>query len=104
MSTVVIKFQRLIPRTSPPDGYHSCYVLAGLVATQFRNDYSATSNTGGSGELDWAMHWISSTLDGDAGVEIFSDVNKLVAVHPIYVIPWGAVERCYELFGEKEGF
>ena len=89
------------------DAYHSCYVLAGLSSTQYFNNYSSTAGTGEGGTLDSATHWMSATKDvlvnGATGEEL-DEEDRLAAIHPIYVIPWGAVDRCHDYFSQKNGF
>ena len=58
--------------------------------------------------LDSAFRWHSSRKipsgKEDKAEELVDAVDTLISLHPIYVIPWGAVERCYGLFSQKAGF
>ncbi|KAL2040809.1 hypothetical protein N7G274_006267 [Stereocaulon virgatum] len=91
-----------------PDAYHTCYTLAGLSATQHYSCYSGTRNAEAGYPLNSAFHWDSSKKgpqrDMNKG-EDFGDARTMLgSLHPIYVIPWGAVERCHGLFSQKTRF
>ena len=90
-----------------PDAYHSCYILAGLSSTQYFHDYAVTDGTGEGGTLSSAMHWISSprpVIADRGGEDLIDEEDKVAAVHPIYVIPWSAVDRCHTYFSQKQSF
>ena len=98
---------KLILYYSYPDAYHSCYILAGLSSTQYSNSYSVTDRTEGRGTLNSAMQWMSNPKDvnADQGSEhLIDEEDRLEAVHPIYVIPWSAVDRCHSHFSQKQSF
>ena len=58
--------------------------------------------------LESAFAWESSKEDSDGpkneALELIDAEDTLNSLHPIYVIPWGVVERCHELFSKKTGF
>lgn len=72
------------------DSYHSCYVLAGLSATQhhhYRTDQSVSS----SEIFSSAFSWRSSPNRAEDNV--FEKSDRLAPFHPVYVIPHQAAER-----------
>ncbi len=91
-----------------PDAYHSCYVLAGLSSTQYYNYFTADcGDTRSVDSLDSALRWTSSaiSLGQESGKERFVDAEDVLEpLHPIFVIPWAAVEECRQLFRHKRGF
>ena len=90
-----------------PDAYHSCYTLVGLSSTQHRNYVTKKWDTESGYPLDSAFHWASeriSAKDEHEEEELFDAEDKLESIHPIYVIPCAAVERCRKLFNQKVGF
>ncbi|CAI7659899.1 unnamed protein product [Penicillium crustosum] len=71
------------------DSYHTCYVMAGLSATQnhhYRTDSSIASNNFTS-----SFSWKSSP-NRDPG-NVFSRGDRLEPMHPLYVIPHKAAEQ-----------
>ncbi|KAL9601943.1 MAG: hypothetical protein Q9219_002167 [cf. Caloplaca sp. 3 TL-2023] len=87
-----------------PDGYHTCYTLAGLSATQYYTYYTAEARLEIPTALRDAFQWTSSPygirdMSGD-----LEPHNQLTAIHPIFVIPWRSVERAISWFGKKETF
>ena len=91
-----------------PDGYHSCYVLAGLSSTQYFNDCAAASSIFEGGPLDAAMHWMShaknQSEDGSGDKKMIDEEDRVAAVHPVFVIPFRAVSECHDYFSRKTGF
>ncbi|KAJ5776084.1 uncharacterized protein N7511_001095 [Penicillium nucicola] len=70
------------------DSYHTCYVLAGLSATQhnhYRTDLSASS-----GGFASAFSWKSTPSRAEDNV--FGKYDRLEPLHPLYVIPHKAAE------------
>ncbi|CAI7606847.1 unnamed protein product [Penicillium bialowiezense] len=71
------------------DSYHTCYVLAGLSATQnhhYRTDSSVVSDGFSS-----AFSWKSSPIHREDNV--FSKGDRLAPLHPLYLIPHKDAER-----------
>lgn len=92
-----------------PDAYHSCYVLAGLSSTQHYNYSTGDPDDPGTFDsLDSALRWSSSAISSEYerghGEKLVDAAGKLEALHPIFVIPWAAVDRCSTWFGQKTGF
>ena len=91
-----------------PDAYHSCYVLAGLSSTQNYNYFTGDSdNSRNVDSVDSGLQWRSAakTCGQESGDGSLVDAeDKLEALHPIFVIPWDAVERCSKFSGQKTGF
>ncbi|KAL8967818.1 MAG: hypothetical protein Q9197_005218 [Variospora fuerteventurae] len=61
-----------------------------------------------SGAEDDAFQWASLPRSSVAGKqtepEITEAEDRLVPIHPIYVIPWPAVERAVSWYQEKRDF
>ena len=60
-----------------------------------------------SDALGWALGWSSSRIVSvfESGDEELVDAeDRLEPLHPIFVIPWTAVERCSQQFSQKTGF
>lgn len=91
-----------------PDAYHSCYVLAGLSSTRYYNYFTGDSNDARTVDsLDSALRWTWSAISSgeESGKGSFFDAeDNLEPLHPIFVIPWAAVERCSNVFRQKTGF
>lgn len=91
-----------------PDAYHSCYVLAGLSSTQYYNYFTGQSDEAKTVDsLDSALRWsslaISSGHESGNGRPVDAE-NQVEPLHPIFVIPWAAVDRCSQHFSQKTGF
>ena len=58
--------------------------------------------------LSSAFTWESSKERSDGtkneALELINAEDTLDSLHPVYVVPWGVVERCHELFSKKTGF
>lgn len=91
-----------------PDGYHTCYTLAGLSATQHHTYYREASGDTTSTGLNDAFHWASCPRGLMTAKQTEPDItnieDRLPPIHPIYVIPWPAVERAASWYQSKEGF
>jgi len=88
------------------DAYHSCYALAGLSSAQHRNEF-VLSTEPGSDPVGYAFAWMHSeayTLQRPAEEQIFEEEDTVEPIHPIYVIPFAAVEQTRAWFSNKEGF
>ena len=95
-----------------PDGYHSCYSLAGLSAAQntwtFDNEPDVRENgTDGieRASLDAAFRWrpTAPTVEQMRGLA-FDEEDRLEFVHPVFVIPTSAVDRARKQFEHVVGF
>ncbi|KAI4108117.1 MAG: hypothetical protein LQ339_002389 [Xanthoria mediterranea] len=84
-----------------PDSYHTCYVLAGLSSAQHYNYYKKNEKDNGLPELGDAFRWAS--LPYRSSYET-GDGSRLRPIHPIYVIPWSAVEDTREYFEQQGQF
>ncbi|KAL8697474.1 MAG: hypothetical protein Q9224_002291 [Gallowayella concinna] len=91
-----------------PDSYHSCYTLAGLSAAQHYNYYLKRSEHAASQGLGDAFQWASlpyiPTDEKGPKAEGSNGTENLIAIHPIYVIPWPAVETTRQYYEEKGDF
>ncbi|KIW02375.1 uncharacterized protein PV09_06197 [Verruconis gallopava] len=83
-----------------PDGYHSCYVLAGLSAAQHVyafQDQEKLELVKGTAGFGW-------TVAGRAEGLPVEEQDRVRAIHPVFVIPFERVEECRNYFEEKAGF
>lgn len=115
-----------------PDGYHTCYSLAGLSAGMNRyfwggdergcecegggveggkregggqaESSSSSSSLPPSGRLESAFHWKATPATTEERQAWgFDEVDAVRAVHPVFVLPMEVVERVREQFA-KGGF
>ncbi|KAF2874469.1 terpenoid cyclases/protein prenyltransferase alpha-alpha toroid [Massariosphaeria phaeospora] len=85
-----------------PDGYHSCYNIAGLSHVQHNYVYDEAESGAGSVLLDAPWRW--KTQGRYQGDVLWGEDDVVGQVHPIFVTPWGAAEECRKYFEAKEGF
>ncbi|KAK4180284.1 terpenoid cyclases/protein prenyltransferase alpha-alpha toroid [Triangularia setosa] len=78
------------------DAYHSCYVLSGLSAGMHQWVLDETENNGE--EPEWM---VLPCLEGE---QVFEVGDRVRAVHPVYVIPQGAVRGMKNYYRAKGGF
>ena len=76
---------------------------------QYCNFYTGTRDAEAGYPIDSALRWASSgqetdTNGGEAMQELVDAKDRVRALHPIYAIPWDAVERCYNSSSQKTGF
>ncbi|MCJ1476598.1 CAAX farnesyltransferase (FTase) subunit beta [Lambiella insularis] len=91
-----------------PDGYHSCYALAGLSSAQNRSQFNAGAETV-SDPLGSAFAWShEKDLQGrdkrDESKQICQSEDMVEPVHPIFVIPYAAVRQTRAFFLARSGF
>jgi len=83
-----------------PDSYHTCYVLAGLSAAQnifaFEDEekFKTVEATAGFG---WRLDGIVKDVPCEDG-------DRVVPIHPVYMVPFEKARECREYFEAKEGF
>lgn len=84
-----------------PDGYHSCYSLAGISACQYiaQWDPKGAEHVAGN-PLTSAYGW---KIKGVA-VGPWEEKDLIQPVHPIFVIPLEKATRCREYFENTEKF
>ncbi|KAK0742362.1 terpenoid cyclases/protein prenyltransferase alpha-alpha toroid [Apiosordaria backusii] len=78
------------------DAYHTCYVLSGLSAGM--HQWVLDEDGEGEGEPGWM---VLPYLEGE---QVFEGRDRVRAVHPVYVIPQGAVRGMKGYFRGKGGF
>jgi protein farnesyltransferase subunit beta len=88
-----------------PDAYHSCYNLAGLSAAQYKYVFdekmgSVVATAGLSAPYQWRTEGL---WEEDPG-KCWDKYDLVGEVHPVFVIPFQAVEECRRYFEAKEGF
>ncbi|KAE9980711.1 hypothetical protein BLS_008418 [Venturia inaequalis] len=83
------------------DSYHTCYVLAGLSAAQNIFTYQEAEKMGVAGATA-AFGWSVEARGSDHIPCEYMD--RVKAVHPVYVIPFEAVDEARSYFEEKGGF
>lgn len=88
-----------------PDGYHTCYSLAGLSAAQNRYLYEEDEESVGWGGLDAAFNWkCCKASEEDRQRLVFDKGDAVGLVHPVFVIPPKVVEQSRLQFQDKVGF
>ncbi|KAL8689863.1 MAG: hypothetical protein Q9218_004562 [Villophora microphyllina] len=91
-----------------PDAYHSCYVLAGLSSAQHYSWYEQGTELCSSHALTDAFRWTLcprlAEVYSQTQPEISNAEGSVVPIHPIFVIPWAAVERTASWFENKGSF
>ena len=90
-----------------PDGYHSCYILAGLSSVQHQNRFDK-ADVDEENPLGCAFAWSegqggAENSDQD-GPKLFEEHDLLLPVHPIFVIPFEAVQGTRAWCKTKTGF
>ncbi|MCJ1288571.1 CAAX farnesyltransferase (FTase) subunit beta [Xylographa carneopallida] len=89
------------------DAYHSCYALTGLSSAQHRSHFASESCLA-KGPLECAFGWSpikKPQVDNDLDIKQIHDAADIVEpVHPIFVIPYAAVEHTRSFFSSKTGF
>ena len=90
-----------------PDGYHSCYALTGLSSIQHRQYFNAKLPPG-EHPLESAFRWESSRDSLDerkvGGSSLFDVEDLLEPIHPVFVIPFDAIDRARVWASGKIGF
>ena len=99
---------------SNPDGYHSCYVLAGLGSAQTKwhylssTDNSSTSTSSSSSQptttnqLTSGFEWEPEPImEGEA--QVYNEADRVEALDPVFVVPVGVAKRTRAFF-ERRGF
>lgn len=93
-----------------PDAYHSCYTLAGLSSAQHDNSVKDSDSVSSENynPLKAPFQWISpeaKRLDEcEPRDDIYDAEDEVNPIHPIFAVPWSAVERMYNHYGGKVGF
>ena len=88
------------------DPYHSCYTLAGLSSAQHIIYHKPLLSA------EYAQHplpdsihqWTYRALDSSQETQIFGEGDRLLPLHPIYVIPWPALDDAAGWFASRGGF
>ena len=79
-----------------PDSYHSCYTLAGLSSAQYHH-YFEPSSSEATSPFEVASQWkCGEGLSGSPSLkkdQIFDEDDRVGVLHPLYVIPYNAVEH-----------
>ncbi|KAL1297412.1 hypothetical protein AAFC00_004945 [Neodothiora populina] len=89
-----------------PDGYHTCYSLAGLSAAQNHYVYDQGLESGTvSDELSAAFNWrAEKATEAERKAWCFDEGDVVGFVHPVFVVPMEAVEKKRLQFQDKVGF
>lgn len=83
------------------DSYHTCYVLAGLSAAQNIFTYQEMEKMGVAGATA-AFGW---SVEGRGSDDVPCEyMDRVRAVHPVFVISFEGVEEARKYFEEKVGF
>lgn len=84
-----------------PDSYHTCYVLAGLSAAQNIFTYQEVDKMGVAGATA-AFGW---SVEGRGSDDVPCEyMDRVKAVHPVFVVSFESVEEARRHFEEKEEF
>lgn len=86
-----------------PDGYHTCYSLAGLSAAQnhYYYDQHARTEDKGLGRLQAAFNWAAEVAAAEEMRELkFDELDRVEFVHPVFVLPMRVVEGVRKQFAE----
>lgn len=90
-----------------PDGYHTCYSLAGLSAGMNRYVYNTNEVKGKNeegGRLQAAFQWEFEEANAEERrMWAFDKEDAVMGVHPVFVLPMDVVGRVRKQF-EKGGF
>ena len=90
------------------DAYHSCYALTGLSTAQHHHQFASPTNFQEEGFLDAAFKWRPSPEDQPVNISTeestFNMQDILKPIHPIFVIPYAAVEQARSWSLAKGGF
>ena len=90
------------------DAYHSCYTLAGLSSAQHFTCFVDSKEIEQSFPHSSALLWTYSDhipfTSGVSEEEIFDPEDRVKPIHPIYVIPWTAVEQTHSWAQQRERF
>ena len=75
---------------------------------QYQNKFQPDSATRSNNGLTAAFQWCSlprdNGTDPGAGRQLYDEDDTVVALHPIFVIPWKAVEETHAYFRSRTGF
>jgi len=79
----------------PPDSYHSCYTLAGLSSAQHYHYYTNDSSISGPSSSAFSWKYSGSVLgpDGKEDHSVYDVEDRVLPIHPVFVIPHAAVDR-----------
>ena len=88
--------------TTRADAYHTCYSLAGLSAAMNRYRYEVRADEArveGEGRLMAAFQWkAAKCTEEEAKTRGFEERDRVEMVHPVFVIPFDAVETARKQF------
>jgi len=88
-----------------PDGYHTCYSLAGLSTAQTYWVYHDESSAGQLGPGAAPFNWNPRAASGEEMKDLGFDKQDAVAfVHPVFVVPPHVIETTRKQFGGVTGF
>lgn len=89
-----------LPCARYSDAYHSCYVLSGLSSAQHKWVLVSARTDAALMDGDrWSVCPFISTEE-----QIFEEVDRVGASHPVYVIPQHKVDDCQQYFAAKTVF
>jgi protein farnesyltransferase subunit beta len=77
------------------DGYHSCYVLAGLSSAQHKWHFTGTKSVQKSG-LIAPYQWYAEKYVGEE--QIYDEEDRVNVLHPVFVVPVGVAEQTRAYF------
>jgi protein farnesyltransferase subunit beta len=83
-----------------PDSYHTCYVLVGLSAAQNIFSYCEVNRLGVVG----ATAGFGWKVEGGSESVLCEEIDRVRAVHPIFVVSFEGVKEARGFFEWKGGF
>lgn len=96
-----------------PDAYHTNYNLVGLSSAQNHFIYKASTNEDSStspSSFNWSST-IKSPMAGDKQIsgeiglrdstQIFNEGDRVLTIHPVFVVPAGSAEAMHSYFASK---
>lgn len=86
---------------SNPDGYHSCYVLAGLGSAQTKWHY-VSSTAPSPYPLSAGFQWEPEPLSGEEMGQVYDESDRVDVLDPVFVIPVGVAARTRKWYEGKE--
>ena len=81
------------------DGYHSCYVLAGLSSAQHKWEVSKSdSRRVGGQDLMAPYKWICKGKVFKEEYQMYDEEDEVNVLHPVFVVPEGAAEDARDYY------
>lgn len=87
------------------DGYHSCYVLAGLSSAQHKWKFNRSrSDTIAGRTLAAPYQWTCNGKAFGNGFQVYDAEDHVEVLHPVFVVPEGHAEEARAYYASLGGF